>query len=109
MRELGESVPAGYSETIEWLNQPKLRDVPWLIANIAEHVRIGDEVSAGELLAALDWMAFRLRECRQVLVAADSELSAVAHGRPVDKEESKKISGDARKLCEALHGFFNPQ
>ena len=105
MREIGDTVPVGYNETIDCMNQPKSWDVPGMIADIAENVRCGNNVANGQLLAALDWMSFRLRECRAVLVAADSELSAVAHGRPVDKEESQKISRDARSLCEALRGF----
>ena len=105
MRELGDVTPAGYSETIDRMNQPQSWDVPGMIADMAEYLRVGNEVPAGQLLAALDWMTFRLRECRSVLAAADSELSAVAHSRPVDKADSQKISDDARKLCEALRGF----
>ena len=105
MRELGEIVPKGYNETIDCMNQPKSWDVPGMIADMAEYLRVGNEVPPGQLLAALDWMTFRLRECRSVLVAADSELSAISHGRPVDKVESQKISDDARSLCEALLGF----
>lgn len=98
-------VPAGYAVTLDCMNQPKSWDVPGMIADMAENLRRGNEVAEGQLLAALDWMTFRLREARPLLVAADSELSAVAHGRPVDKEESKRISGDARKLCDALKGY----
>lgn len=105
MRELGDVVPVGYSETIDCMNKPQSWDVPGIIADMAEHLRVGNKVPSGQLLAALDWMTFRLGECRSVLVAADSELSAVAHGRPVDKSESKKISDDARKLCDLLRGF----
>jgi hypothetical protein len=101
-------VPVGYAETLDCMNQPRLWDVPGMIADMAENLRRGNEVAEGQLLAALDWMTFRLRECRSVLVAADSELSAVAHGRPVDKTESQKISDDARKLCEVLRGFKSP-
>lgn len=104
-RIMGEGVPIGYNDTIDRMNRPQSWDVPGMIADIAEYLRVGNEVPAGQLLAALDWMTFRLRECRSVLVAADSELSAVAHGRPVDDVESQKISGDARKLCELLQGF----
>lgn len=108
MRELGDLVPVGYNETIDCMNKPQLWDVPGIIADLAEHLRVGNEVPAGQLLAALDWMTFRIRECRSVLVAANSELSAIAHGRPMDKEESQKISDDARKLCDVLRGF-NPR
>lgn len=105
MRELGDVVPVGYSETIDCMNKPQSWDVPGMIADMAECLRLGNEVPAGQLLAALDWMTFRLRECRSVLVAADSELSAISHGRLVDKAESQRISDDARKLCEVLRGF----
>lgn len=105
MRQLGEVVPVGYSETIGCMNQPNKWDVPGMIADMAEYLRVGKGVPPGQLLAALDWMTFRLCECRSVLVAADSELSAIAHNRPVDKEESKKISNDARKLCDLLRNF----
>lgn len=104
-RELGEIVPVGYSQTLDCLNQPRKWDVPGMIADMAEHLRVGNDVPPGQLLAALDWMTFRMKEARMLLVAADSEMSAVAHGRPVDKEESKRISGNARKLCDALKGY----
>ena len=104
-RELGEIVPRGYSQTLDCMNQPRKWDVPGMIADMAENLRVENDVPPGQLLAALDWMTFRLKEARPLLVAADSELSAVAHGRPVDKEESKRISGDARKLCDALKGY----
>lgn len=102
--EIETHVPAGYSITMGFLEQPKSWDVPGLIADIARNVRRG-AFDDGQVLAALDWMQARLKEARPILVAADSELSAVAHGRPVDKEESKRISGDARKLCDALKGY----
>lgn len=105
MREIGDTVPVGYNETIDCMNKPNDWDVPGMIADMAEYIRRGNEVPEGQVLAALDWMTFRLRECRSVLVAADSELSAVAHGRPSDKAESQKISDDARKLCKALKGY----
>jgi hypothetical protein len=98
-------LPAGYAETLDCMNQPNDWDVPRMIADMAEYIRRGNEVPEGQLLAALDWMTFRLKECRGVLVAADSELSAVSHGRPVDKAESQKISDDARKLCKVLKGY----
>jgi hypothetical protein len=104
-RELSEIVPHGYSQTLDCLNQPRKWDVPGMIADMAEHLRVGNDVPPGQLLAALDWMTFRLREARQLLVAADSELSAVAHGRPVDKDESKRISHEARSLCDKLKGY----
>ena len=98
-------IPRGYAETLDCMNQPKSWDFPGMIADMAENLRRGNEVSEGQLLAALDWMAFRLKECRQVLVCADSELSAVGHNRVVDTTESLRISGDARTLCDALKGF----
>lgn len=105
MRELGDVVPFGYNETIDCMNKPQSWDVPGMIADMAEYLRVGNEVPPGQLLAALDWMTFRLRECRSVLVAADSELSAIGHGRVVDKQQSLKVSHDARSLCDVLHGF----
>ena len=100
-----EYIPAGYAVTLDCMNQPKSWDVPGMIADMSENIRRGNEVAEGQLLAALDWMTFRLREARPLLVAADSELSAVGHGRPVDKEESKRISREARTLCEKLKGY----
>ena len=98
-------VPHGYAETMDCMNQPKSWDVPGMIADMAENLRRGNEVAEGQLLAALDWMTFRLKEARPLLVTADSELSAVAHGRPVDKDESKRISLESRVLCEKLKGY----
>lgn len=95
---------AGYSITMGFLNQADAWDVPGLISDISGNVRRGS-FDDGQVLAALEWMHCRLKEARPILVSADSELSAVAHGRPVDKEESKRISVDARKLCKALNGF----
>jgi hypothetical protein len=105
MREIGDLVPVGYSETIDCMNNPQSFDVPGMIADMAEHLRVGSEVPPGQLMAALDWMAFRLKECRKALVLADSELSAIGHSRPVDKEEAIKISRDARNLCNILKGY----
>ena len=101
-------VPAGYADTLDCMNQPQSWDVPGMIADMAENLRRGNEVAEGQLLAALDWMVFRLKECRQTLVLADSELSAIGHGRVVDKEQSLKVSRDARSLCDVLHGFKSP-
>jgi hypothetical protein len=100
-----EHLPDGYAETLDCMNRPKSWDVPGMIADMAENLRCGDYVAEGDLLAALDWMVFRLRECRQTLVLADSELSAIGHGRVVDKEQLLKVSRDARSLCDVLHGF----
>ena len=99
------NIPAGYAETLDCMNQPKQWDVPGMIADMAENLRRGNEVAEGQLLAALDWMTFRLKECRKVLVEADSELSAVGYGRQVDKEESRDISQKSRVLCEKLRGY----
>lgn len=96
--------PAGYSITMGFLNQADAWDVPGLISDIAGNVRRG-LFDDGQVVAVLEWMHARLKEARPILVSADSELSAVAHGRPVDKEESKRISTDARKLCKVLKGF----
>lgn len=100
-----EYIPVGYAVTLECMNQPKSWDVPGMIADMAENLRRGNEVAEGQLLAALDWMTFRLKEARPILVAADSELSAIAHHRTVDKDESAKISREARSLCEKLKGY----
>ena len=101
-------VPAGYAETLDCMNQPQSWDVHGMIADMAEYIRRGNEVPEGQLLAALDWLTFRLKECRQTLVLADAELSAIAHGRVVDKEQSLKVSRDARSLCDVLDGFKSP-
>ena len=98
-------VPAGYAETLDCMNRPKDWNVPGMIADMAEYIRRGNEVPEGQVLAALDWMTFRLKECRQTLVLADSELSAIGHGRVVDKEQSLMVSRDARSLCDALKGY----
>jgi len=98
-------VPAGYVKTMDCLDNPKDWDVPGIIASMAQNLRQGDEVAEGQLLAALEWMTSRLTESRKTLVCADSELSAVGHGRVVDKEESLRVSGDARTLTEKLKGF----
>jgi hypothetical protein len=105
MTKTENDLPFGYAVTLDCMNQPRKWDVPGMIADMAENLRRENDVPAGQLLAALDWMTFRLREARPILVAADSELSAVAHGRPVDKEESKRISQEARSLCEKLKGY----
>jgi hypothetical protein len=55
-------VQLGYAETLDCMNRPKDWDVPGMIADMAENLRRGNEVSEGQLLAALDWMTFRLRE-----------------------------------------------
>ena len=100
-----EYIPAGYAVTLECMNNPMSWDIPGMIADMAENIRRGNEVAEGQLLAALDWMTFRLKEARPLLMAADSELSAVAHGRLADKDESKRISREARVLCEKLKGY----
>lgn len=66
-RELGEIVPRGYSQTLDCMNKPKSWDVPGMIADMAENLRVGNDVSPGQLLAALDWMTFRLKEAKQAL------------------------------------------
>ena len=49
-------------KTLDAMNRPKDWDVPGMIADMAENLRRGNEVAEGQLLAALDWMTFRLRE-----------------------------------------------
>ena len=98
-------VPRGWAETMDCLNQPDSWDVPGMIGDMAEHLRVGNDVPPGQLLAAIDWMTFRLNEIRPILGMADSELSAIAHGRPVDKDESKRISQAARAVCAKLKGY----
>jgi hypothetical protein len=60
-------VPAGYAETLDCMNQPRSWDVPGMIADMAEYIRRGNEVPDGQVLAALDWMTFRLRESAAAL------------------------------------------
>ena len=98
-------VPFGYQATFDCMVQPRSWNVPGMIADIAENIRRGNDVPEGQVLAALDLMMLRLKECRQVLVCADSELSAIGHNRAVDKTESNRISGEARRLCDVLKGF----
>lgn len=98
-------VPTGYAETIECMNTPDDWDARGMIADMAEYLRRGNDVPPGQLLAALDWMTFRLKDARCLLVDADSELSAMAHGRPLQKDEASRISDEAREVCRLLNGF----
>jgi hypothetical protein len=100
-----EYVPAGYAETMDCMNKPDKWNVPAMIADMAENLRRGNEVAEGQLLAALDWMTFRLRDARQILVHADSELTAAGCNRPVDKDEAMRIGNEARALYKTLRGF----
>lgn len=98
-------LPLGYAETMDCMNQPDKWNVPGMIADMAENLRRGNEVPEGQLLAAIDWMTFRLVDARRILVCADSELSAMGCGRPGDKDELMRISGEARTMCGTLRGF----
>lgn len=60
-------IPNRYAETMDCFDRPREWDVPGMIADIADNVRVGNDVPDGQLLAALDWMAFRLRECNREL------------------------------------------
>lgn len=42
-----------------------------------------------------------LGEWRNVLVCADSEFSAISHGRPVDVEEARRLSSALRRIYES--------
>lgn len=95
----------GYQTTLNCLNQPGGWDVPGMIADMAENLRQENEVSPGQLLAALDWMTLRLKESRALLVEADSELSAIVHGRPCQHREAIRISNESRDVCVKLKGF----
>ena len=42
----------------------------------------------------------RLADFHSLMVAIDSEMSAIARGRPVDKDECQRISNEVRKVYE---------
>lgn len=69
--------PAGYAVTLDCLNQPRSWDVPGMIADMAEHLRAGNDVPPGQLLAALDWMTFRLKEAAAILRDVDATYETV--------------------------------
>ena len=79
-------VPAGYAETLDCMNEPRDWDVPGMIADLAENLRRGNEVADGQLLAALDWMTFRLRESAGALRDAN-------------------ITDETSELLQKLQGF----
>lgn len=60
-------VPAGYAETMDCLNKPEDWDVRGMIADMAENLRRGNEVQEGQVLAALDWMTFRLQSVEKAI------------------------------------------
>lgn len=43
----------------------------------------------------------RVDGLHELMVAADSELSAIAHGRPINQAEAIRISGELRKIYES--------
>jgi hypothetical protein len=61
------NLPRGYAATLDCLNQPDSWDVPGMIADMAENLRKENDVPLGQLLAAIDWMTFRLREAAAVI------------------------------------------
>ena len=67
MSNMNHFLPSGYATTLDCLNQPEAWDVPGMIADIAENLRVGNDVPDGQLLAAIDWMMFRLRESATAL------------------------------------------
>jgi hypothetical protein len=79
-------VPAGYAETMDCMNQPKSWDVPGMIADMAENLRRGHEVPDGQLLAALDWMTFRI--CESAAAMRDAN-----------------VTDATKKVLEKLRGF----
>lgn len=81
-------VPTGYAETLDAMNRPKDWDVPGMIADMAENLRRGNEVPEGQLLAALDWMTFRLRESAAALRDAN-------------------VTDDTADVLRKLHGFWS--
>lgn len=58
------------------------------------------ELSEGSRLAEDVVAAVLAQEVQQTLIDADSELSAIGHSRPADKEECKRVSHACRKLYE---------
>jgi hypothetical protein len=42
----------------------------------------------------------KLPNLHDLMVAIDSEMSAIARGRPVDKDECQRISNEVRKVYE---------
>ena len=79
LKACGVTVPAGYAETMDCLNKPSDWDVPGMIADMAEYIRQGLDVPPGQLLAALDWMTFRLKESASAMRDANiTEFTAEA-------------------------------
>lgn len=99
LQSCGVKLPTGYAETMDCLNKPKDWDVPGLIADMAEYLRQDLDVSPGQLLAALDWMTFRLRESRSLCVRVGSGVYALP------KEEATEITAEAQELSKKLWGF----
>ena len=73
-----EHVPSGYAETLDCMNRPRDWDVPGMIADMAEYIRTGLEVPPGQLLAAIDWMTFRLKESASAMRGANITDESVA-------------------------------
>ena len=94
-----QSVPAGYAETMDCVNQPDSWDVPGMIADMAEYLRQGLEVPPGQLLAALDWMTFRLKESQSLSARVSNGVYALL------KEEASEVAGQAQQLRRKLKGF----
>ena len=80
------TVPRGYAETMDRLNKPRTWDVPGMIADMAENIRRGNGVPDGQVLAAIDWMTFRLSECKSAL-------------------EDCQLTDDAKEVLDKLEGW----
>ncbi len=65
-----------------------------LLDELASH---DSEMSVAAKLS-LEQMAEWIRQATHWLIAADSECSAIAHGRPPDKELCQRISDETRAL-----------
>jgi len=63
------TMPRGYAETLHCMNQPDSWDVHGMIADMAENLRRDNDVAAGQLLAAIDWMTERLKEAKPIVMA----------------------------------------
>lgn len=85
-------VPDGYAETMGRLNRPGSWDVPGMIDDMCDKIRSEQAAPAGELLAAMDWMVFRLKEARELLFV-------IGPVRSMEHDDSRQV------LLRRLEGF----
>lgn len=80
------NLPRGYADTLDCMNQTGSWDVAGMIADMAENLRRENDVPPGQLLAALDWMTFRLTEAKRVI-------------------ENTNVTDETGELLKKLKGF----